>query len=82
MNAALKTLVAEALKLDTHERMEFVQVLPASLHEGAELDEAWTAEIAQRIADIESGIEQTIPMAQALAQVRNNLYLRGRNTKI
>lgn len=73
MNAAIKTLVAEALKLDTHERVELVQALLASLHEDAELDEAWTTEIAQRIADIESGIEQTIPMAEALAQVRKNL---------
>lgn len=43
MNAACKTLVAEALKLDTRERMEFVQLLQASLSNDAGLDEAWTA---------------------------------------
>ena len=73
MNAAFKTLVAEALKLDTRERMEFVQLLQASLSKDAGLDEAWTIEIEQRIADIENGIEHTIPIAEALAQVRKNL---------
>ncbi|OFA01122.1 addiction module protein [Duganella sp. HH101] len=73
MNAAFKTLVAEALKLDTRERMEFEQLLQASLSKDAGLDEAWTIEIERRIADIENGIEQTIPMAEALAQVRKNL---------
>ncbi|RFP19059.1 MULTISPECIES: addiction module protein [unclassified Duganella] len=73
MNAALKTLVAEALKLDPDERMEFVHLLLASLDEDAELDKAWTIEIEHRIADIESGIEQSIPIAEALTQVRKNL---------
>ncbi|WP_192819904.1 hypothetical protein [Janthinobacterium sp. HH01] len=43
MNAAFKILVAEALKLDTRERMEFVQLLQASLSKDAELDEACPA---------------------------------------
>lgn len=73
MNTALKTLVAEALKLDSSERMAFVQLLLASLHEDTELDEAWATEIERRITDIDSGFEKTIPISEALAQVRRNL---------
>lgn len=73
MNAALKTLLVEALKLDPSERMDFVRLLLASLNEDAEIDKAWAIEIQHRIADIENGIEQVIPIADALAQVRKNL---------
>lgn len=73
MNAALKTLVVEALKLDPSERMDFVRLLLASLNEDAEIDKAWAIEIQHRIADIENGIEQVIPIADALTQVRKNL---------
>lgn len=73
MNTALKTLVAEALKLDPSERMDFVWLLLTSLNEDAEIDQAWATEIEHRIADIESGIEQVIPISDALTQVRKNL---------
>ena len=73
MNTALEILFADALKLDSNERMRLVQLLLASLHEDTELHEAWAVEIERRIADIDSGVEKTIPMSEALAQVRRNL---------
>ncbi|WP_171001731.1 addiction module protein [Methylobacillus flagellatus] len=66
----LELLEAEALKLSAAERAAFAQLLLASHDEDAEIEEAWAAETQRRIADIESGAVQLIPIAEALAQVR------------
>jgi len=73
MKIALEILFDEALKLDSSERLALVQHLLASLHEDTELDEAWAVEVERRIADIDSGVEKTIPMSEAPTQVRRNL---------
>ena len=52
------------------ERAAFAQLLLASLDEDAEIEEAWAAEVERRIADVENGSVQVIPIAEALAQVR------------
>ena len=70
MGNQLELLEAEALKLTAGERAAFAQLLLASLDEDTEIEEAWAAETERRIADIESGATQTIPIAEALAQVR------------
>jgi putative addiction module component (TIGR02574 family) len=44
-----------------------------SLDVDAEIEEAWAAEIERRIADVESGAVQAIPIDEALAQVRSSL---------
>ena len=51
-------------------RAAFAQLLLASLDEDAEIEDAWAAETERRIGEIESGAVQTIPIADALAQVR------------
>ena len=70
MGNRLEILEAEALKLTSSERAAFAQMLLASLDEDAEIDEAWAVEIDRRIAEVESGRVQPIPIAEALAQVR------------
>lgn len=70
MENQLELLEAEALKLTAVERAAFAQMLLASLDEDAEIDAAWAEEIERRVADIESGVVQVIPIADALAQVR------------
>ncbi|MES2018050.1 MAG: addiction module protein [Pseudomonadota bacterium] len=70
MENQLEFLEAEALKLTGDERAAFAQVLLASLDSDAEIDEAWAAELERRVLEIESGAVQTIPIADALAQVR------------
>lgn len=69
MGNKLELLEAEALKLTAAERAALAQLLLASLDVDAEIDEAWAVEIERRIADIESGAVQTIPIADALAQI-------------
>jgi len=70
MGNQLELLEAEALKLTTGERAAFAQMLLASLDEDAEIEEAWAVETERRLAEIESGAVQAIPIADALAQIR------------
>lgn len=70
MENQLELLEAEALKLSANERAAFAQLLLASLDDDAEIEEAWAIETERRIAEIESGTTQVIPIADALAQVR------------
>ena len=70
MGNQLEMLEAEALMLTSGERAAFAQVLLASLDEDAEIEEAWASEVERRIADVESGVVQVVPIAEALAQVR------------
>lgn len=73
METQLERVEAEALKLTLGERAALAQRLLASLDEDAEIEEAWAAEVERRIADVESGAVQVIPMDEALAQVRSTL---------
>ena len=70
METQREILEAEALKLTPGERTALAQRLLASLDEDAEIEDAWAAEIERRIADVETGAVQVIPIAEALARVR------------
>jgi len=70
MQTPLEILETEALRLTPSERAALAQRLLASLDEDAEIEEAWAAEVERRIADVESGAVQVIPIAEALARVR------------
>jgi len=74
----LELIEAEALKLSIAERASLAQLLLASLEEKSleekyEIDDAWDIETQRRITDIERGVTQVIPIADALAQVRTAL---------
>jgi putative addiction module component (TIGR02574 family) len=73
MGNKLELLEAEALQLTAGERAAFAQLLLASLDEDSDIEEAWSAETERRISDIERGVVQAIPIADALAQVRASL---------
>ena len=70
MDTTLEILEERALTLTVSERAALAQRLLASLDEDSEIDDAWAAEADRRIAEIESGVVKTIPIAEALAQVR------------
>lgn len=70
MGIQLEILEAEALKLTAGERAAFARMLLASLDKDAEIEEVWAIETGRRIANIESGSTQVIPIADALVQVR------------
>ena len=71
MAIQLEVLEAEALKLPVGERAAFAQRLLASLDPDHE--ELWAVEVERRIAEVESGAAQVVPIAEALAQVRASL---------
>jgi putative addiction module component (TIGR02574 family) len=73
MEAEIDKLEAEALKLAPGERAALAHRLLASLEEDAEIEEAWAVEIERRIAEVESGAVQVIPIEEALARVRASL---------
>jgi len=73
LETQLEILETEALKLTPGEREALAQRLLASLDEDAEIEDAWAAEIERRIAEVESGAVQVIPIAEALARVRATL---------
>lgn len=70
MDTTLELLEDRAMTLTVSERAALAQRLLASLDEDSEIDDAWAAEADRRIAEIESGAVKTIPIAEALAQVR------------
>ena len=73
LDIELEMLEAEALKLTSGERAAVAQLLLAGLDEDTEIEEAWAAEVERRIAEVESGAVQVIPISEALAQVRASL---------
>ena len=73
MENQFELLAAQALELMPQEREAFVQLLIASLETEASVDDALAAEVERRIAEIENGTSQLIPMAEALPLVRAQL---------
>lgn len=73
MENQFELLAAQALELMPQEREALVQLLIASLETEASVDDALAAEVERRIAGIENGTSQLIPMAEALALVRAEL---------
>jgi putative addiction module component (TIGR02574 family) len=73
MESELEKLTTEVLKLPAEERAALAQLLMASLEDDSDIDQAWSDEVERRIADLDAGIEQAIPMEEALAQVRATL---------
>ena len=70
MATQFEMLEAEALKLTPSERAAFAQRLLESLDEDLEIQDEWAVEVERRIAEVETGAVQVIPIAEALAQVR------------
>lgn len=69
----LATPEQQALELSAEERAVLAQHLLASLDKDEGIEEAWAAEVDRRVAEVESGAVQVIPLAEALAQVRAGL---------
>ena len=52
------------------DRASISRMIDWSTCEDKDLEDAWAAEVERRIAEVESGAVQVIPIADALAQVR------------
>jgi putative addiction module component (TIGR02574 family) len=73
METQFEKLAKEALTLSANERAAFAQLLLASLDEDAEVEEAWVAEAERRAAELDNGKADSVPLAEALAQLRSAL---------
>ena len=74
MNATLKELEEEALKLPPRERSELAELLITSLHGQPEdtpeaIAKAWDEEIARRVADMEAGRTKWIPAEEVFKEL-------------
>lgn len=75
MSTLLTTLEQQARTLAPDERARLAEVLLESLHDSplGELEAEWEREIERRVAEVESGSAQLIPIAEVLAQARARL---------
>lgn len=73
MGNQLELLEREALKLSTGERAAFARVLLSSLDEDNEMDEVWADEMERRIAQVEAGGVERIPVETAISELRATL---------
>lgn len=78
MTEKVRKVLAMAMELDPTERTEVVTHLLESLATGAypELDPAWSAEVAERIAALTSGKVKSVPWAVAREQILNRVSSR------
>lgn len=70
MESQFELFAAAALKLTLDEREALAQLLAASLDEDGIAEEALAAEVARRVADLDSGATKVMPMAEALDLAR------------
>lgn len=72
MTATAERMKRQLLDFSRQDRAELAQFLIESLDEGQDPDAepAWDAELSQRIADIENGLELGEPATSVFAELR------------
>jgi putative addiction module component (TIGR02574 family) len=73
MSASLASLEAEALTLSPEDRALLADHLLASLAAGRDVEDAWAVEVQRRVAEIEAGRMQLVPVEEAIARARQAL---------
>lgn len=66
----IEMLEVEALRLSAAERARLVERLITSLDTDPEVEEAWSAEVERRNAEIESGSVALLPGPETLAKLK------------
>jgi putative addiction module component (TIGR02574 family) len=74
MSSQFTVLEAEALKLPPEERVLLADHLLASLGGTPDgVEEVWAAEVERRLAEVEAGQVELVPLQQALQRARQAL---------
>lgn len=73
MSTQFATLEAEALKLPPEERALLADHLLASLGASGEAEQAWVVEVEHRLAEVEAGHIELVPIEQAIQRARRAL---------
>jgi putative addiction module component (TIGR02574 family) len=82
MSETAQQLIASALQLAPADRAVIANAILASLEsesdspESSEIRDAWSDEISNRIADIDSGRVKTIPSSEAWKLIDGEIELR------
>ena len=66
----VETLEAAALQLTSADRARLVYRLVATLDADPEVEEAWTAEVERRQAEMENGTVTLLPGPESLAELK------------
>jgi putative addiction module component (TIGR02574 family) len=77
MSLTAKQIKEEAMKLSPEERVDLAEWLWVSAMPHEEVAAAWDAEIARRIAEIDSGAVELAPGEQVLARIEEKLRKAG-----
>lgn len=73
MAKSVEQIEAELLNLPSRERARLAEILISSLDEDAEIEQAWSEEIARRAEELRSGRVKAIPAQQAFEALRSRL---------
>ncbi len=73
MTESTREWLTRLLALSSAERAELAAALIESLDGDANYAEAWKAEIARRVAELESGDVEAVPAETVLAELRARL---------
>jgi putative addiction module component (TIGR02574 family) len=73
MSTQFANLEAEALKLPPEERALLADHLLASLGTSGETEQAWGAEVEHRLAEVEAGHVELVPIELAIQRARQAL---------
>ena len=77
MSLSAEQIKAEAMKLSPEERADLADWLWISATPREEVNAAWDAEIARRIAEIDAGTVELIPGEEVLARIDEKLRKAG-----
>ncbi len=78
MSLTIEQLKQEAMNLTPEERADLADWLWVSAMPREEVNAAWDAEIARRIAEIESGTAKRVPSEEVFAVADEKLRKAGR----
>ena len=70
MTTSLDSVTADALKLSAEDRAALIERLADTVLPAAPLHPSWDAEIARRMAEMDSGMVMSLPADQVFAQAR------------
>ena len=73
MSTNLEVLEAEVLQLAPADRSRLFERLIASIDTDSAVEQAWEFEADRRESELESGLVDTVPGEQAIAQLRARL---------
>lgn len=77
MSLSIDQFKAEAMKLSPEERADLADWLWVSATPRAEVEAAWEAEIARRVAEIDAGTAKLIPAEEVMAKIEEKLRKAG-----